>query len=117
MAPIVKFPRASCWEHNTPLYIFEGFPFREKTGKCIVRKMLLRGYFCVFINKAYVGLPGSSDGKEPASNAADPQFDPRVGKIPWRREWLSIPVFLPGESHGQRSLVGYCPWSQSLKQN
>ena len=30
-----------------------------------------------------------------------------VGKIPWRREWPSIPVFLPRESHGQRSLVGY----------
>ena len=30
--------------------------------------------------------------------------------IPWRREWLSTPVFLPGESHGQRSLGGYSPW-------
>ena len=29
---------------------------------------------------------------------------------PWRREWLPTPVFLPGESHGQRSLVGYSPW-------
>ena len=33
-----------------------------------------------------------------------------IKKIPWRREWLPIPVFLPGESHGQRSLVGYSPW-------
>ena len=32
-------------------------------------------------------------------------FDPWVGKIPWRREWPPTPVFLPGESHGQRSLV------------
>ena len=30
---------------------------------------------------------------------------------PWRREWLSTPVFLPVEFHGQRSLVGYSPWS------
>ena len=30
---------------------------------------------------------------------------------PWRREWLPTPVFLPGESHGQRSLAGYSPWS------
>ena len=29
---------------------------------------------------------------------------------PWRREWQPTPVFLPGESHGQRSLVGYSPW-------
>ena len=39
-----------------------------------------------------------------------PEFDPWVRKIPWRREWLPTPVFLPGESHGQRSLVGYSPW-------
>ena len=34
------------------------------------------------------------------------RFDPRVGKIPWRRDWQSTPVFLSGESHGRRSLVG-----------
>ena len=33
------------------------------------------------------------------------RFDPRVGKIPWRSAWQAIPVFLPGQSHGQRSLV------------
>ena len=33
-----------------------------------------------------------------------------VGKIPWRREQLSTSVFLPGEFHGQRSLLGYSPW-------
>ena len=38
------------------------------------------------------------------------QFDPWVGKIPWSREWQPTPVFLPGTSHGQRSLVGYSPW-------
>ena len=30
--------------------------------------------------------------------------------MPWRREWQSTPVFLPGKSHGQRILVGYGPW-------
>ena len=30
----------------------------------------------------------------------------------WRREWQSTPVFLPGKSHGQRSLVGYSPWGR-----
>ena len=34
-------------------------------------------------------------------------FDPWVRKIPWRRAWRPTPVFLPEESHGQRSLVGY----------
>ena len=37
------------------------------------------------------------------------QFHPWVRKIPWRRAWQPTPVFLPGESHGQRSLVGYSP--------
>ena len=35
--------------------------------------------------------------------------DPWAGKIPWRREWLPTPVFLPGKFHGQRSLVNYSP--------
>ena len=38
------------------------------------------------------------------------EFDPRVRKIPWRRTWQPTPVFLPGKSLGQRSLLGYSPW-------
>ena len=37
-------------------------------------------------------------------------FDLWVGKIPWRKEWLPTPVFLPGDSHGLRSLAGCSPW-------
>ena len=37
-------------------------------------------------------------------------FDLWVGKIPWRRDWQPIPLFLPGEFHGQLSLAGYSPW-------
>ena len=37
-------------------------------------------------------------------------FNPLVVKIPWRRKWQPTPVFLPGKSHGQRSLVDYSPW-------
>ena len=37
------------------------------------------------------------------------RFDFWVGKIPWRRKWQPTPVFLPRESHGQRSLAGYSP--------
>ena len=47
--------------------------------------------------------------KKSACNAGDPGLDPWVGKIPWRKEWLSTPVFLPEEFHRQRSLVGYSP--------
>ena len=39
-------------------------------------------------------------------------FSPWVRKIPWRRKQQPAPVFLPGKSHGQRSLVGYSPWGR-----
>ena len=49
--------------------------------------------------------------KNPLANAGDIRdgFDPWVEKIPWRRAWQPTLVFLPGESYGQRSLVGYSP--------
>ena len=58
-------------------------------------------------------FPGGAGGKESTCQYRRPKrhrFDPWVGKIPWRRPWQPIPAFLPGESHGQRSLVGYNPW-------
>ena len=54
-------------------------------------------------------FPSSSDSKEFACSAGDPGFDPWVGKIPWRMAWQPTPIFLPGESHGQRSLMDYSP--------
>jgi len=47
--------------------------------------------------------------KESVCNKGD-QGSILVGKILWRRAWQSTPVFLSGESHGQRSLVGYSLW-------
>ena len=41
-----------------------------------------------------------------------PGFDLWVGKLLWRRNWKPTPVFLPGELHGHRSLVGHRPWSR-----
>ena len=52
------------------------------------------------------GIPGGSVEKNPSANAGDASSIPRIGKIPWRRKWQPIPVFLPGKSHGQRRLVG-----------
>ena len=37
-------------------------------------------------------------------------FNPSLGRFLWRRAWQPTPVFLPGESHGQRSLVAYSSW-------
>ena len=57
-----------------------------------------------------LGFPGGSDSKESACQCRRPRFDPWIGKIPWRKEWILTPVFLPGGVHGQRSLTGYTQW-------
>ena len=62
-----------------------------------------------FLFNGFKSFPGGSVGKRVLQRRR-PGFDPRVGKIPCRSAWQPTPVFLPGESHGQRSLVGYSPW-------
>ena len=54
------------------------------------------------------GLPRWLSGKESCVNRRHGS-KPRVRKILWRRKWQLRPVFLPGKSHGQRSLAGYSP--------
>ena len=53
-------------------------------------------------------------GKESACQCRRHSFNPRVRKIPWRREWQPTPVFLPQEFHGQKSLAGYSPWDHKM---
>ena len=53
-----------------------------------------------------MGFPGGSESKD-----SEAMQETRVRKIPWRREWQPTLVFLPRESHEQRSLEGYSPWS------
>jgi len=60
--------------------------------------------------KSYMGLPWWLSGKESVCQSRRHTFDPWVGKTPSRRKWQPTPGFLPGESHGQRSLAGYSPW-------
>ena len=54
-----------------------------------------------------MGFPG---GSESAFNAGDLGLIPWLGRSPLRGEWQPTTVFLPGDFHGQRSLVGYSPW-------
>ena len=66
--------------------------------------------------EAIRGFPGDASGKEPGCEYRKCKrlgFDPWVGKIPRRRALQPIPVFLLGESHGQRSLAGYSLWGCS----
>ena len=58
-----------------------------------------------------MGYPGGSDGEEFACNAGDLCSIPESGRSPGGGKGLPTPVFLPGKYHGQRTLVGYNPWS------
>ena len=68
------------------------------------------GYMQVLCH--FMSILGDTSGKEPPCQCRRCKrhgFDPWVGKIPWGRAWQPTPVFLSGESHEQRSLVGYNP--------
>ena len=64
--------------------------------------------FCIHIREI-MGLPWGLSSKESTCQSRRCGFSPWGGKIPWRRKWQPTPVFLPGKSHGQKSLVGYSP--------
>ena len=75
--------------------------------------------------EAYQGSPSMGFSRQeywsgvplPSPPCRKPGFYSWVGKFLWRREWQSTPVFLPGEFHGQRSLVGYSPWGHDWATN
>ena len=68
------------------------------------------------INTAIImeeGFPGGLAVKNPPTSVEDARDEgsiPGSGRFPWRRKWQPTPLFLPGESHGQRSLAVYSPW-------
>ena len=73
-------------------------------NKCILRSILIVTMF--FIGASQVALVVKNLS---AMRPKIPHLDPWVRKIPWRTAWIPTPEFLPGESHGQRSMVGYSP--------
>jgi len=89
------------------------FPYLEVRSAVHHTCLFLRTHlWCVIFKQSQVGLSRWLSGKEHACQCRRLGFDPWVGKIPWRREWQPTPVVLPGESHGQRSLVGCSPWGR-----
>ena len=75
---------------------------------CFWRKNSLHRKWCVGVSSCswiHRCFPGGSDGKASVCNAGDLGSTPGLG----RRKWQPTPVFLPGKSHGQWSLVGYLP--------
>ena len=79
---------------------FPGGSLKESTWQC------RGGQKCGLI----VGLPRCFGDKQSTCKCRKRGFSPWVRKIVWRRQWEPTPVFLPGKSHGQGSLVGYSPW-------
>ena len=57
-------------------------------------------YMPIEIATKLLGLPRWLNGKESPWQCRKLGFNPWVRKIPWRRKWLTTPVFLPGKSHG-----------------
>ena len=80
-------------------------------------RLCLSGDFQLISLPIFLGFPGGSEGKQSACNAGDLSSITWVGTIPWRRKWQPTPVFLPGESGGQRSLAGYSPWGHRVGHN
>ena len=80
-------------------------------GRGVYTKMkcFLNSHFIHYFILPSHGEPASLVAQMELLAVKDIQVRPLVRKTPWRREWLPIPVFVPGEFHGQRSLVGYCP--------
>ena len=96
-----RSPRQRCW-HTQCLIGACFFVHRYSPSPCVFT------YWKGLGNS--LGFPGGSDDRV-CLQCRRPRFDPWVRKISWRKEWLPTPVFLPGESHGQRNLAGYTPWS------
>ena len=78
----------------------------EKYTTCTSKIYMLYVHECVYMHI------WTSPVVQMAKNLLAMQGIPGSGRILWRREWLPTPVFLPRESHGQRSLVDYGPWDR-----
>ena len=86
----------------------------NNSNKALVGVMwAFRALWWFYTNTDHKGLPRWCSGKEFACQCRRHkrhEFDPLVGKILWKRKWQPAPLFLPGKSHGQRSLEGYSSW-------
>ena len=82
----------------------------EGQGEGIVREFGIDTYTLLYFKWVTNKVPRWLSGKESACHCRRHEFNPWVGKMPWSRKWQLTPVFLPGKSHGQRSLVDYSPW-------
>ena len=83
-------------------------------GVCWLQSVESQGVRHDWNSDSFIWLPWWLSWQRICLQCGRPGFNPWVGKIPWRREWQSTPVFLPGEFHGQGSPDGYHPWGLRL---
>ena len=92
-------------------FLIEWLPSIMDTSECKLPFIHCHRGQCYLLYVAtHKWFPGGSDDNLPAMK--ETQINPWIGKIPWKRKWQPIAVLLPGESHGQRSLVGCSPWGR-----
>ena len=89
--------------HNRNLFFFRKYMCQNILNISSIFKFLFKERYIIY------RVPWRFSGKESACQCRRHGFDLWVRKIR-RRKWQSTPVFLPGKSHGQRSLAGYSPW-------
>ena len=107
------FTTSATWESTTvidPHSVLTEFHYLEFLAFCVLRRKALS--FCVCVSSPDISVLDVTtlilwSGKESACQCRRPGFNPWVRKMSWRRKWQLTPVFLPGKSHGQRSLTGY----------
>ena len=100
-----------------------GWPPRQASGS-VTRFPQMKGVCDKYKNEAILllgystyELPGWLSGTDFTCQCRRQRFDPWVKKIPRRRQWQPTAVFLPGKSHGQRSLAGYSSWGHRAGDN
>ena len=103
--------KASILQHSAFLVVQFSHPYMIGKNHSFDSMTFVGKVMSLLFNMLSFGaFPGGASGKEPACQCRRHKrcgFNPWVGKIHWRRKWQPTPVFLPGESHGQRSLTGY----------
>ena len=72
----------------------------------------LKKEFRIMIAKMIKNLENKMEKMQESINRDLEELKKKHTETTWRRKWQPAPVFLPGKSHGWRSLVGYCPWGR-----
>ena len=108
---IIKKRGRGNFEKEGYLYgLDSGHAFMDVLFPQIFRRRALNMHISLHMLQLNGRLPWWLSGNESVCNVGYAGQYPWVRKIPWRREWLLPLVFLPGEFHGQRCLVGQSHW-------